>query len=250
MENGSMTLPEFIAAKNLHFISIRNCRIKEYYEHDEKQKYPDSLRELFFADNIIEKDTMEWIRKVESPTVEKRHIVCGYEKGRSVTYRNVSYRFYNFPKNMTKERQQKLYEARDDTLKSTPWQCQYSDLIAFEYSGRPFFSKSFLEEITTDAHYPKMSTIILRSNNIRNIPKELQKWYEHFPALKYLDLSDNKITTFSFDVPATPNWNTSLRVNLQNNNITEEPKDFKWYPHRAVPIIVNLHGNPIFQNKN
>lgn len=246
IKNGSVFIPESMGARGLHSVSIRNCRIKGYIsEYNQERKYPDSLREVFIADSIIEMDATEWLEKVELPPME--YTTCGQKKIQSKIKRNVSFRFFNYPKNFTVEMLLKSHGSHKDTIESLSWKCHYNDLEYLEVSGSS--SVTFMKDLTRNAHYPKLSTLNLRSNNFHNIPKELQKWYEHFPALKYLDLSDNKISTFFFDIPTPSHWKMSLHVNLQNNNIKEEPKDFKWYPYRAMPIIVDLHDNPITENK-
>jgi Leucine-rich repeat (LRR) protein len=128
--------------------------------------------------------------------------------------------------------------------KNQPYKCYYENLQYFEETGNEHIGKHHFEFLTDHSVYPKLEIFNFSSNYYPRIPKQLTRWFQHFPSLRVLDLSNNEIREFSFEHPYL-SQSMSLYIDLSNNNITSVPADLTTYLSGRTPILMNLLGNPI-----
>lgn len=247
LEGGSVFVPWPMRARNLKKIEIRNCLLTGYFsEFSVQSRYPDSLSHRLIENCATQVDILEWFNMIRNMEFEKSY-TCGQESLVQAVERNNTYRFINMPKVHSSKMLDLLLQSSDtfrEKVRSQPFQCHYKNLLYLENSGIRSLGKHFMEDLTLHSHFPKLLALNLSKNKIYNLPERLRKWYTSFPSLRYLDLSNNKIKSFSFDDPKFSRKN-GLHVNLRNNKINKHPENFYQYPHRSIPISVDLRGNPI-----
>lgn len=248
LEGGSIYVPWPMRARNLKKIEIRNCLLRGYFsEYSIQSRYPDSLSHRHIENCATEVSVLEWFNMIRNMQFERSY-TCGQESLVKSVVRNNTYRFINMPKVPANKMLDLLSQISDtfrEKVRTQPFQCHYRNLLYLENSENPSLGKHFMEDLTLHAYYPKLLALNLSANKIPYLPEELREWFTSFPNLRYLDLSNNKIKSFSFDDPKFSMRNYGLHVNLRNNTIHKHPRDFYQYPHRSIPISVDLRGNPI-----
>lgn len=247
-EGGSLYIPWPMRARNLKKLEIKDCLLKGYFdENNVKSKYPDTLEVRNIANSAIEISLFEWFNMIKDMQPTKSY-TCGQESLVKSIERNNTYRFVNTPKLPGRELFDVLSQIGDsfrDKVRTQPFDCHYKRLIYLENSDNPSLGKHFMEDLTLHSNFPRLKALNLSFNRLSQLPLELKKWYISFPKLEYLNLSNNDLDTFSFTDPKRFGRNKGLHVNLRSNNIRFPPRDFYRYPHRSVPISVDLRENPI-----
>lgn len=242
---GSISLPFLMNAPNLQKISVRNCLIKDWFSEMMKHfNFPDTLKEVFIENCVTEVSTslMQQFMQINftkfnecmQETMER--YVSRNNTNSIIVTEDIQWQSDTIIHNI----QNLLENSHSRTNK-----CNFKNLVYYENSKKTLSFKYYFELEFKSAKFPKLSTLILRENQIPEIPVELKKWYVRFPALEFLDLSGNNLRYFEFDVPPSMDRKTGLRINLENNNISREPEDFHMYLNRSIPIVVLLSGNPV-----
>lgn len=245
---GSISLPFLMNAPNLQKISVRNCLIKDWFSEMTKHfNFPDTLKEVFIENCVTEVSTslMQQFMQINFTKINNDCMQETMERyvSRNNTNSIIVTEDIQWQSDTVIHNIQNLLE----TLQSRTNKCNFQNLVYYEESKK-LFSLKYNFEFKT-AKFPKLSTLILRENQISTIPVELKKWYVRFPALEFLDLSGNNLRYFEFDVPPSTDRKTGLRINLENNNIRREPADFHMYLNRSIPIVILLSGNSIVSGK-
>ncbi|XP_061197041.1 uncharacterized protein LOC133205283 [Saccostrea echinata] len=248
LEGGSIHIPWPMRARNLERVVLKNCHLRGYFaEYNIPSRYPDTLSHRRIENCVTEINLPEWFKMIRNMQFEKSY-TCGQESVKTSIWRNNTYRFINVPKTSGAKMLDIMSQISDifrEKVRSQSFQCHYKNLEYLENSNNPNLGKHFMEDLTLHAYYPKLLTLNLSSNKISKLPEELKKWFASFPSLEYLDMSNNKLKSFSFDVPNLSRRQRRLHVNLRNNDIHSPPKNFYQYPFRSVPLSIDLRGNPI-----
>lgn len=250
IKGGSVYIPWPFRARNLKRVKVTNCYLKGYYdEYKVLSNYEDSLQQRIVANNVIEINVPEWFDSVVNSKPEKS-IACGQESLERDIISNNTYRFSHssFLQNRPVDFLVDALHTMRENRRSQPFKCHYSNLVYLEKSCTHDLGKHFMEDITLHSNFPKLLSLNLSSNSMWHLPVELKQWYETFPQLEYLDLSNCKLQSFSFSNPTPYGRETSIHINLQNNNISDVPQMFDQYATWSPPISIDLRGNPFLKD--
>jgi hypothetical protein len=241
-EGGSVFLPWPFRARNLRKIHVRNCLIDGYYSEISVSKYPNTLHDMTLVDVTILTDINDILERSHEPLVKSSQ--CGQETAFRFIERNVRFSFVPFKGNIPLSRLSEAFKSLAEKSKTQPFTCNFENLVYLEETGSKSISKLRFESMGDHSVYPKLRVFNFSSNYFPRIPKQLTRWFQVFPSLRALDLSNNTIREFSFERPDV-SQNKSLYISLANNNITSVPADLATYLSGRTPILMNLLGNPI-----
>lgn len=237
-------LPFPYRARNLKKLKVKNCLIRNFMsEWKSPSIYPDSLevQEMDKCELEIDFPTMQ---DVISSTLNKQTI-CGQETLVKLAMRNITYKPVVKDSNAQLESMFDLFDTFQEKMKSVNYLCNYNHLEYLERSGDDSRSKTYMEDLTDKSHYPRLKTIKMASDHIVNFPAQFKNWREYFPALRSLDLFNNSLQNFSFEIPHKNNVNyVPLVVNMRRNEIQAVPSDIEKYLSWS-PIILDVRENPI-----
>ncbi|XP_062567464.1 uncharacterized protein LOC134229705 [Saccostrea cucullata] len=237
-------LPFPFRARNLKKLHVKNCLIRSFMsEWNSTSQYPDILEEQEIENSEIEVD-YQTMQEVIGSTLNKKND-CGQETLIKLTLKNNTYKPVVKDPNVSMKSMADSFEAFQDRMKSADYLCNYKHLKYLERSAETPLSKNYMNTLTDKSHYPRLETIKMRSNKIVNFPEQFKRWWDVFPTLRELDLSNNSLQNFSFDIPRKPTTNlVPLLVNLRQNDIKMVPSDIDKYLSQ-LPIIIDVGENPI-----
>ncbi|XP_062567509.1 uncharacterized protein LOC134229737 [Saccostrea cucullata] len=243
IDGGIVFLPWPFRARNLRKIHVKNCLIDGYYsEYNINSKYPNTVKDMALIDVAILTDINQLIEiNLSDPLVKSS--TCGQETNAWLIQRNVSFSFVPTKSTPSFKLLQEGFDSLAEKSKSQPFTCNFEDLLYLEHTGSKSISKIHFDTMTDHSVYPRLKVFNFSSNYLFSIPMQLSKWWNYFPALRWLDLSNNEIQSFSFEHPDVNQ--ESLYISLANNNITSVPADLPSYLSGKTSVLINLLGNPI-----
>lgn len=243
LDGGTVFLPWPFRARNLRKIRVKNCLIDGYYsEYNTKTKYTNTVRDMALIDVSILTDINQLIEMNLNDPLEKSS-TCGQETNVRFIQRNVSFHFVPTKSPPSLHRLQDGFDTLAEKSKTQPFTCHFEDLLFLEHTGSKSISRIHFDTMTDHSVYPKLKVFNFSSNYLPDLPRQLEQWWKFFPSLRFLDLSNNEIRSFSFDHPDVSL--EYLYISLANNNITSVPQDLFSYLSGKTPILINLLGNPI-----
>ncbi|XP_061196723.1 uncharacterized protein LOC133204998 [Saccostrea echinata] len=237
-------MPFPFRARNLKKLHVKNCLIRSFMsEWNSTSQYPDTIEEQEIENSEFEVD-YQTMQEVISSTLNKKND-CGQKTLIKLALKNNTYKPVVKDPNVSLKSLADSFEAFQDRMKSADYLCSYKNLDYLERSGESPLSKTYMKTLTDKSHYPRLKTIRMMSNQIVNFPEQFKRWWEYFPTLRQLDLSNNSLQNFSFNIPMKTMTNlVPLFVNLRQNNIKSVPSDIGKYLSQS-PIILDVRENPI-----
>lgn len=243
LDGATVFLPWPFRARNLRKIHVKNCLIDGYYsEYNTKSIYSNTVRDMALIDVAILTDINQLIEMNLNDPLEKSS-TCGQETNIRFIQRNVTFQFVPTRSPPSIHRLQDGFDSLAEKSKAQAFTCHFDELVYLEHSGSSSISRIHFDTMTDHSVYPNLKVFNFSSNYLPTLPRQLNQWWNYFPSLRLLDLSNNNLKSFSFEHPDVRQ--EYLYISLVNNNITSVPQDLFSYMSGKTPILINLLGNPI-----
>ncbi|XP_063411430.1 toll-like receptor 2 type-1 [Mytilus trossulus] len=197
-QDGVIHFPWPFRADKLNSIYIKDCKIKDYrteFKNPLINSIPDTIKHLQM-DNITvilrTKELFDSLPRANSPIT--RNAECGPENAFSIIRRGTKVNFTDFEKNHKLydfETAMKNYNHYFNIQKRT---CLYNNLEVFDFSGTRELEKNVVTKIVHTDMAENLQILNFSSNNMYDTIYKLQGWRLRFPAMEYIDFSNNNIT--------------------------------------------------------
>ncbi|XP_061188862.1 uncharacterized protein LOC133197038 [Saccostrea echinata] len=224
----SVFLPWPMRARSLKVLDINNCIIRGFYdEYEDSANYTDSMVDLNMMNCVIEENQNDHIDRTLH-RYPSESFACGQKSVVVVDIRNLTSTFPRLPSGPKMDQHRNMTQTK----------CTYNHLIHYEET----FQYSQMENDSTINYYPVLNVATFSSNNLSSVPEKARNWPSFFPALKVLDLSNNSIGEFDFEIP---NENRTLYVDLRKNSVVDVSMNMTSYLRDDRAVVIDLRQNPI-----
>ncbi|KAK3597528.1 hypothetical protein CHS0354_018125 [Potamilus streckersoni] len=253
---GRVSLPWPFKANNLVSLEVRGCALDDFLSemtYSNITQISDHLRILIISDVSIHlgvRDLHDTVQNIDNIT---RDADCGQLTLHRMVFRNI-----HFNRKTTESDLDIDFHGHNSTdesdfvaADSLVHHCSYNDLTSLDESGSRSMGKYHLRLLTENSMFPRLEEYILRNNNFSHVPHKLQTWIHNFPNLRVLDLSENELVAFEFDLVAVTqgSFNTKYRlIDLRKNKIGSVSIEGAMHLQRIGDIIVDLRENPLYCN--
>ncbi|XP_071150314.1 toll-like receptor 2 type-2 [Mytilus edulis] len=245
--DGVIHFPWPFRADKLNSIYIKDCKIKDYrteFKNPLINSIPDTIKHLQI-DNVTVilrmKELYDSLSRANSPIT--RDAECGPENAFSIIRRGTKAIFEDFPNYHLYDFETEManYNHYFNIQKRT---CLYNNLEVFEISGTEELEKNEVNKIVLTDMAENLQILNFSSNGMYDTIYKLQGWRLRFPAMEYVDFSNNNIKVIPMirDYGMTVKKTTSVGIiDIRRNNISTLTKGMidSFSTHEFVKVDIS-----------
>ena len=248
-KGGLVALPWPMKGANIVELSVTGCTIDNFLtEMTVSTKVPDELKSLTLSDVSIEIPLRELYHLSLHPKDITRDADCGQLTLESIIFRNLHFELEVVPEDRQGHASKMLYHGgHHEEIHPNTATCIFSKLKYLEETASRVNGQYHLKLIPDHAEFPTLEVYNVSNNNLDHVPHELRQLVsKKFPLLKRIDLSNNMLSAFEFEVPVGSNKTCSVKtVDLQNNKIASLPLRTVKKLKQIGSIFIDLRQNPL-----